>query len=506
MNNNFITTLWRHKLTLLLLSLAAGLLYFVSSYSFLEVEVAGQPDNLTYTIQNQQTQKTDHITTKTPKLKRLIPRGSYEVMVKSDAGSTLAITKTGGFLQTTSVSLEIRAERAREFIGNNPKPCFFLYKHLYSMECDNSLESLVRHVPPTTSRPGYTENISLPINALGEGLVLIDDNVHILVQILSEEDDSGSHFLYPFDGGSSLGRPVVLTSLDKSGAYSISSYKTGFVTYKNDFSDIKYYSQLGEDPEDITLAAPSLNGVKPTGIFFGEESIMTVYSDARPEDVHDTEESQPEVNTELVIQDAGTSRSIVLSGPAVSDALVCGSAKVCVLEGDRLAIYDVSGNKQRLLYEVRSVNRIMMLANDLLALRTREVLNIDVDRQIGYVDYSLGDYQYCGIQPERENYILCLIDGASQKSALYINRRTAAADNIDKQVFQLANLPEIDSVSAHGKLIYISPNLGPTVYLESIGGYGYPKEVRRSVGALIDQSIRKIGIDRNKYQIINTLE
>lgn len=505
-NSSFINIIKRHKKLIAFLFISMLTIFLLSKYSFMNIEIPEQSGNFTYTIVNQANQSKTEIKTNSNKLKRLLPRGNYEVLVTKDSSSSFAVTKTGGFLGNTDLRLNLSPEKSRQFVGDNPKPCMLLTNQLYSSECGERLSSLTSHVPATTFQPGYTIDVRLPLNGVDEGLVQLGDEIYFLVQTISEESDSGTHGLYRFSDGQLVGQPIILTELDKGSTYSTIRYRDGFLVYTSDFSDIKYYRNPGEKPTDVTLDKPKQRNLSPSVMSAGNGAILAVYTDAKAENVRDAGDTPKDTQNEIIVKSERLSKSIRLSGLPVADTSLCGSSLLCALEGDNLMVYDISGEKQRFLYKITGVNKIVSSGDDLMIFRNGEIISLDAGNRSGFIDYTLGAYRSCGSQFQNGNYVLCLLSPTSQKSALLIDRMVKNTDSIDKKIAQVAELPEVDTVSIYKSLIYISPNLGPLSYREDIRGYGYDPNTQKRVNDKINQEIDKIGIDRNKYQVINPLE
>lgn len=504
-NSSFTNIIKRHKKLIAFLLVSILTIFLLSKYSFMNIEVPGQSGTFTYTIVNQADQTKSEVKSSSNKLKRLVPRGNYEILVTKDGASSFAVTKTGGFLGNTDLRLSLSPEKSRQFVGDNPRPCMFLEAELYSFECGEVLSSLVRHVPATASQPGYTVNVPLPLNGVDEGVILLGQEVYFLAQVLSEESNSGTHSLYRFSGSQITGQPAVLADLDNDSAYSAIRYKEGFLAYKSDFSDIKYYPGPSAKPTDISLAKPTLENLNPGILSVGGGGILAVYTDANADDFHDDETTSYDVRNEIILGEDKLSKSIQLTGLPISDAVLCSPTILCVLAGKDLSVYDVSGKKHRFLYKITGVNKIMLSGDNLLAVRDSEILSLNIEGQSGFIDYNFGPYQSCGSHAQNGNYILCMIAPNSQKSALLIDRATENTDSIDKKIARVGEQPEIETVSAYRNIIYITPSLGPLIYREDIRGYGYNPVVQKQVSGKLDQTIDKIGIDRNKYQLINPL-
>lgn len=124
----------------------------------------------------------------------------------------------------------------------------------------------------------------------------------------------------------------------------------------------------------------------------------------------------------------------------------------------------------------------------------------------GSLDYSFGDYKYCGLQKvDEQNYIICVADIENRKKALMLSSGSTS-DDIDKKILQLQKLDEVDVVSAYKNLLYVMPNLGEPTYDAVTKSFRDNPETKTRVNNKINEEIQKLGIDTKKYTIVNTSE
>jgi hypothetical protein len=188
----------------------------------------------------------------------------------------------------------------------------------------------------------------------------------------------------------------------------------------------------------------------------------------------------------------------------LTSILLCGEQKLCVVGDGKLSIYDISGKKAKLDYTIGNADEIMQDGNSIIAIRNKDVLNINPLTGTGFISYSLGDYELCGMQPDNNGYILCLIDNKSKKVALRIDENSNNSDSIDKKVANLQKYSEVSEISAYGKYIYVIPELGEPTFIPSLGNFGYNPNTVKNLDEILQKRISAVGISRSKYTIINT--
>ncbi len=109
-------------------------------HSFIKVSV-DMPVNgeIHYELINQNTKKSSTYTTKASSIKKLVKKGSYEMLVKNQETSSFSVQSTKSFLRTTTINSNLQTEKSREFVGNNPGPCMYYDQSvLISYPCDGS--------------------------------------------------------------------------------------------------------------------------------------------------------------------------------------------------------------------------------------------------------------------------------------------------------------------------------------------------------------------------------
>jgi hypothetical protein len=275
--------------------------------------------------------------------------------------------------------------------------------------------------------------------------------------------------------------------------------------YDTQFRAFKYYSSPTAPSEDISIDIPKLNkDISAARIATTNDSIVLVMDDSAKRNEEDVHRDSAAGNTIVSVYKNGSTKNYKFS-MIFSDIEACGTNKLCAVGDNTLYVYDITGSKAKLLYNLSGVQSVTRVGDQLLLQREKQVVAFNPDTQSGTIDYSLGDYTSCGApQPVGPNqYVLCLINNHRKKVALHINR-TAETDNIDEKVSELQKLASVDDVSAYGNYIYVTPRLGPPIRDKVSGLYNNDPAVVRVVADEINKKVAELGIDLQKYKVINT--
>lgn len=484
-------------------------LQWLFSHAYISVTLANPgKDEVTYQFLNQANQKITEVKTEEASVKKLVRKGDYEVLVRQNDTSYLTVVSVGGFLGTTTVRAETAPEKTREFIGNNPAACMALTgQTLISYGCSGFYANATVHLPASAEQPTYTQPVPAAIDGLIQGIISTPSGNLALLKTVRDSGNPDQPFtLYTIGARGELTNGRILTGLDPAKLYVMGAYKNGFIVYDTEFEQVVYYSSPGAQPTEISLGTPLDSTLKPYALSVGDASITAAYSnntEGEVTDIHDPDDSK--VKTELAIADETTIQRLTFEGQ-YSAAVTCGRDKLCLQRGDQLEVYSLNGDQPQQLFALGQVSTITRIAGSLLVARRNELIGLAVDTRVGSIQYSYGDYTYCGLQTSAEGYLLCLINSNQEKVALAINAQAANDSSIDKKVADLLKLPEIKDISAYGRFIYLSPDLGEPVYNESTNSFGPDPAVRSQANSAINQAVNRLGIDRNTYTIINTFE
>jgi hypothetical protein len=504
--------------------LLTSILFWVYSHSYIVLDVSNvaSTTEITYTFTEKRSNISIEYKSQDSRIRRLVARGDYTVAVRQGETSALSQIHTGGFLATTTLSQQLSPEKNRIFIGNNPNTCMHnITSVLASYPCGGDIDTLNIHVPATGQVPTYTKGVQGPAGLI-EGIVNSKQGSLVLVRLESEVPGEGNyHAIYSISAtGVLLDESAhTISELKGNKQYQIKAYGDGFVIYNLSGAEFLELKSPTGKAEKLTLSQPDNKAFKPIGLEVSGKSIMTIYSDVNSYDKLNLDDSegvkthgtsaekqlnQKSTKTEIFIQDNGQTKQLNFGGTLIK-AHACGSDQLCLLkERGKLEVYDISEQKQKLLYELGSVLDIEESSNGLIVVRNEGVYLFDTTKKTGYMEYSFGDdYGYCGIKMAEGFYTVCVTDQSGKRLALRIDQTTPNADSIDKKIAKLAGIAEIKTVSAYGTFIHVSAELGELDFRESIGGYGYDPAIIKSTNTAIDAAIKQLGIDTSKYTIVN---
>lgn len=516
----------------IILSIAAlsitVLVFYVYSYAYIEINLSnGSPDTeVSYTISQVGGKESDKIevTRDTKKIKRLVKRGSYEVSVRQAETSYLGAVDSGGFLQTTSVRAQLSPEKERDFIGSNPNICMYTELGiLASSPCGGPLDELGLHMPATNTVPGHVKYAQGPASTL-EDVITVNGNTFVLLNIESEIDGEGNyHALYSVsrDGVVNHSSERKLQDLKGSKVYKLVNYTGGFIAYSTDErADLLYYASVSSKPSKINIEQPSDTTLNLVDIHVIDDSIALTYSNntvttASRDHVegikaHSTvlEESRRKIApiSQIISYSKNKSISSIFSESIIS-AKICETSKLCVMyEDTTMGVFDVSGDKLNLEYELSGVLDTESSNDNFLIVKADGVFRFNVLDKSGFIDYGFGDkYSYCGMETAVEYYIVCVANSSNERFALKIHPKKINTDSIDKKIASLESLEEVRSVRIYGKFIYISPYAGELQPNPLTGGFGYLPETVKLVNARINKELDSLGISRKDYTINFTI-
>ncbi|HTE22550.1 MAG TPA: hypothetical protein VK674_05925 [Candidatus Limnocylindria bacterium] len=435
-----------------------------------------------------------------------LPNGTYELTVRQDETQYFSVVEAKG--ETTTVQARPGAEKGRRFVGNQPKECiYFLKTHLVSYDCGSGFDTLQVHVPATASLPTYPRTGSFPTQDLLEGIIQTKEGTIALTYevVVAGHDEFARdtepghtpHVAFNFQSAlkPNLANRTNLPDLGEE-RYSLQAYRDGFLAYPSTLTSAHYYAALGAKPVEVAIAGPGNTKLKPYALTARGSAFAIAYT---------AEGEGSDIDSEIVLQDGDQTRRYSFQKKRFDSIRLCGDKKLCGLHENALEVYDVSGETVQQLYTVSNVRDLAIFRGGLVIVRDTEVLNFDVDTQSGVIQYGFGDYNYCGVQPVDDTYLLCVTSDAGARSVLYIEQQQIS-DKIDQKVAQLMKVPEVSAVSTYGTLISISPNAGRLEYQPKLDAFGYEPDRLRQANAQINKKLNEIGIDRKKYQIKNTLE
>lgn len=499
--NQFIQFTNRHKLGLLIFAAIFVMLLVLSRYSFVTITVQSPASSgeYTYRITNESGEESI-VTSDKPSYRKLVTRGTYSVDVSQGDKNYFAFVSANGFLLNKNVNATLAAEKSRQFVGDNPDICMsYSSTILFSYSCGGTIKTLKAHMPAINSQATFARMIRASGDQL-EGMVRVNDKTVALIKTVGGDSSSSPRLITVVnENGSNANDGSFHNELSSSSPYEVKKFRNGFVVLANNSTDLYYYQDTKQQGEKISLTPPKDTKLSRYAWGTSPDSIAVALTNRSKSDVADPhKETTSGTSTVLLYQD-GKSREVKIKG-YFTDILPCGTKKLCVINGKQLQIYDVSG-KPKLLYTLPSVQAISSTDTTLLVATENSILALDVDKKTGAVDYSFGNYTFCGMSADSDGYQLCLINEQQRKVALRVNQTADNTDNIDKKIAELQKSKAVSLVSIYKNTIVVVPNYGPKVYNPANRIYESDPATVTRMNNEFAKDLRASGIDTSKYQI-----
>lgn len=502
--NNVIAFIIKHRIALLLAALVAIILIFLSRYGFVVIEVQNGSDQnaIRYVLSDQSSNKSSSFEATQTRYRKFMSKGSYTVSVSQNNKNFVGFVNTSGFLRTSKVQASLESEKARTFVGDNPENCMnYVDTRLLSYSCSGLYKTLRVHMPASTAQATYN-------------LTAVESGETIAGTVQTKEGTVA--MITPVSGDSSVGQLISLIGAD--GKISLSGkfhqelparnnnqmlpHKDGFIVYDASLGYVNYYSSVGvTNPESITIEKPKDKKLSLYAAAGNQDTIAFAFANedrAASKDHHTSKGlGSP---SQIVVASGGKSK--IVSIPMIAERIeLCGTNKLCALSSGRAFVFDVAGKKAKELFSVPNSQAIYSTDNRLLVVTDAHVLTIDVDSKRGSVDYSLGDYKYCGVGKGKDNYVLCLINPLNRKVALAINSGQSDLDSIDKKVLDLQKSKAVSLVSIYDKNIFVLPNYGPVVYNPATKIYDNDPTTITRMNTTFKQDLAGVGINTSQYTV-----
>ena len=487
-------------------------LYVVANTSRLSISVSGIPAGtmITYSLTDQHTNKTQLFQDSSGSISKIVARSSYEVVVKTDTTSYLQVIRTGWFMGNTDVAATPHSEFGRQFVGDNPDYCMdYLQSVLYSHGCNSTSGPIKVHIPASPDQPTYVETQYGANGYIESSAKIKEGNVVLLAIPANSEQPIGQvhveHTLATYNLNGTAIVPtsqVALSSLDPSKSYSLEPYLSGFIAYDASFSQVWYYSSIHAKPSQITIEGPKTKGLEAAALTAAANGdIAMTYLNIVPRD--DSGAAGNKGVSEIVLYSNGASQHFVLN-KEYSLARYCGSSWLCLLnsQSKTAEVRDITTKDLAVVFRLTGVTSLIEQNGAMLAVRADGLWSIDPNTQTGFMGYSFGKYQSCGVQTGGGGYLVCVSNGGV-KSALYLDPASANTDSIDKKIGTLRDLPEVATVSVYGKTLFIVPR-GPSSYDPSTRSFGPNPDIQAGITSQINKALNSLGIDRKIYSVTIT--
>jgi hypothetical protein len=503
-------------ISVIFILLIAGV--WIATHGFVEVNISNAKigTNNNYTILNKDGDKVSSGSSSSSSIKKLLPKGDYQILIESNNSSYFSVSSVKGFLSNTSTIATLNTEKYREFVGNNPNLCMYYGQSiLYSYIC-NEPNSIAVHLPATKSVPTTTRTVAEGSSIPLIGMVSLEGINKILTkettnpeQAFFNTGQAGSSKLYKLndiDQQLRLSNPVNLQGLGELEVENIINYQSGFIVYGSGFKSIKYFPTPKNLPSDIKIDGPDGSTNNPADIKIYKSNISILFNDVKEggndEGLNSSKKNVPKGKSEVIVYSEG-SRKYKFDKLYTSGG-VCGEQRLCLINSATLDIYDTSGKEPNPVLTITGANAAFGLGKNIIIASDKAILNLDAKTLAGSETYRYSGYQYCGIVPAENGYIICAINNKDKGVALYVDESRTDTDSIDKKVLSLLKDPNVNDVSAYGKFIYISPNLGEPIYNSVRHGFTHDPNIKNSTNNKINELVQRVGINRLDYTVINT--
>lgn len=505
----------RVKIIVLSAVVVLGLLgFWAFTHSFIVIEVeSAEAGDVSYSLTSGVT-NAEPKNTSSKSIKKLVSRGEKQLVVTQGGSSYVAVVKAKGFLTTTKVAAKLVEESERAFVGNKPSGCiYFVSQVLLSSACGDSVNSLKVHVPATASLPTYTRNASNVFTGFVEGVIYSSDLTKVLVEAPPRDEDQGApHTLFNLSSTGGVSGGVALDGLRDNETYKAVNYKDGFLAYSPSGHAVEYNID-GSGGEEVDLGSSKNTSLKLHSVSARNDVIFQIFKQGSPRmnpDIIDLVGEQAhseliqsklssESGGELVVQEGDSIKHFTFDQ---GDLSICGS-NACNLQDGKLDVYGIGGSRLKLLYSVYGVNKVVSKGAEVYLATSYGIIKFDVDKRSGYLVYSFGGYNYCGLNADSLSLLVC-IDNNGDRSVLALSDKPVSEEPIDEKVYKLSKSPNVKSVSAYGNFIFVSPDVSAAPLVQGSVGMKYDPQVIGSINTQISKSIKDLGFNPS-YTIINTL-
>src|SRR3990167_1863420 len=452
------------------------------------------------------------VESESPTVKKRLKKGTYLTLVESGDKSYVKTVHVGGWLKTSSVDMQLVAEKARAFVGDEPGFCMnYSQSLLYSFDC-NEPGGLKAHQPATADTPTIVvSELEPPYINLKDIITLGGQPKAFVVDPDGHSGNSGVE-VYSIDQSLSFDNKVNLQGIDSKTAPRTVAYKNGFVVYSQDFSNIKLFENMSENGSDLGKIEPSLKGAKPIELsIYGDEFGALFNNSPEGSDKGLSDDN----NNPAQKAGSGKSEFVLMKknqrfkfNKLYTSGVICGVDRLCLVGNSILDIYEIKGKKAKLILSSPGVEKVSAHNGVIDLLSNKGLVVIDQKTLEGSLYYSFGSGGFCGYTISENNYIICATNEKSGTSALLIDSSKNNTDNIDKKIIKILEDDSVKDISIYKNFVFISPYLNENdyVYDPSLNIQRYdPVKLKQSTDK-ISSLINSSGISREQYTIINVIE
>lgn len=496
---------------LLLIGIVYSLIWFANTGS-VDVKVEnGSNSNSIYTYSFSGNSSSSEIESGAAQTKKRLKKGTYFVAVQSGESSSIKLIKIGGWLKTSSVVLSLEPEKSREFVGDEPGFCMnYSQDLLYSFDCSEP-GGLKAHQPANADTPTSVVSEAEPPYLNLRDIITVQGKPRAFVVDPDGHSGNSGVEVYNIDQSLSFDSRLDLQGVDSKTSPHATAYKDGYIVYSKDFSNIKFFSPLDEDGSEIGQIKSSLAYSNPVEFsIFGDEFGGLFNSSEEGADLGlsgDSKEKRQEVlkgESEFVFM---KSKQAVKLNKVYTSGVICGENRICLINNHILDIYEVSGNKAKLVVSFPGAEKVVASNGKINIVTDKGLVVLDQTSLNGSLYYSFAEGGgYCGFAMAGDKYVVCTISEKAGTSALLIDPSKTNDDSIDKKIAKLLSDESIKDISIYKKDIFISPSLNEFVYDPALNIQRYNPEKLKESTDKINSLISSSGIDRSKYSISNVLE
>lgn len=377
----------KYILIVIILFVLGLIIWLTSRFSYIEVNVANSNSgNFEYQVyRDGDLQFSQNSPEKS--IKKLVPRGNYEVKVSQSTKTGLAFIKSGGFFGTNNKEVTLASEKKREYIGNKTLACMYLpYSQLVSYPCNGDISDAFLHVAANQSTPPYTRQVNSPYTGKIEGFIYQNNNQYVVIKAPEISNDQAPHAAYLINNEGEVGKAIPLNNLKEGQDYIIKPFKTGFLAIDTSLTSAVYYTDLNSKPEVIAfnldqqdkINSPYILDTLDNKLAVGITEEISLAVNAEGEDPGTNSSSGQDANSKIIIIKDNKKTEFEFK-ETFDDIKLCGNEKLCTLLDGILSVFDISGKKQKLLFSVDEVSYLAVVDNILIATKEKEVIRINVD-------------------------------------------------------------------------------------------------------------------------------
>lgn len=499
-SNQFIEFIKKHTLGLLIAAVCIIIVFIASRFSFITINVQ-TPNNsgdFTYRITDE-AGETKTITNDKPTYRKLVGRGKYSVEVSQNNKNYFAFVSANGFFMNREVSANLASEKSRSFVGDNPNACMTYGSNiLLSYSCDGAMKTLKAHMPAVSTQASYAKQLEASGDQI-EGMVRVNGKSIGLIKPVADNASAARLLTVIDQSGTVVSEGAFRNELTGSGAYQVEQFRDGLVVAGASNSKLYYYQNPKQLAQEILLTPPKDTKLSRYAWGTSKDSVALAYANLDKRADADAHAETTSGATSVVLWQDGKSRELKIKG-YFTDIKPCGTKKLCVINGKNLQVYEVTG-KPKLLFSLPGVQAIENSGGTLLVATESNILSLDVDSQTGAIDYSLGDYAFCGMSADTDGYQLCLINEQQRKVALRVDRAKEDNTNIDKKILQLQKSKAVSLISIYGNTISVVPNYGALVYNPNSRIYENDKATVARMNSEFASDLKASGINTSEYII-----